>query len=118
MNLKEYVELSGRTNSNLQFPLMNDLHMILGMVTEVCELADVFKKYMAYKKEMDYVNIQEEIGDLMWYIANFCRMNHFDLEKILERNIAKLEARYPEKFFDAEKAKIRDLDAERKILEQ
>lgn len=71
---------------------------------------------MAYNKPIDLVNIQEELGDLCWYLANFCRINNFDLEKILDNNIAKLRARYPEKFTQ-ENAINRNLENERKVLE-
>jgi NTP pyrophosphatase (non-canonical NTP hydrolase) len=95
---------------------MDDLHMVLGMQTEAAEIADVYKKTIAYKKPLDFVNIKEEVGDLMWYVANLCNMNGWDLREILDTNIAKLEARYPEKFTE-EQAINRDLDNERQILE-
>ncbi len=43
--------------------------MILGIQTEIGEISDVIKRKFAYKKEMDIVNLSEEIGDIMWYIA-------------------------------------------------
>ena len=52
----------------------------------------------------------------MWYVANLCNMNGWDLRDILDTNIAKLEARYPEKFTE-DKAINRNLEAEREILE-
>lgn len=116
MELKKYAEEAGKTNAILGNVYLNNYHMLLGMVTETAELADVFKKDLAYGKEIDWINIQEEVGDLMWYVINFCTINGFDLEKILEQNIAKLEARYPEKF-TVEKANNRDLEKERQILE-
>jgi NTP pyrophosphatase (non-canonical NTP hydrolase) len=62
-------------------------------------------------------NVKEEIGDLMWYIGVFCKKNNLNLEEIMETNIKKLAARYPDKF--TQKAAInRNLDAERAILEK
>lgn len=115
MNTQEYSQKAIRTMAKLTKDTDN-LHMILGMVTETGELADVFKKNMAYKKEIDWVNVKEEVGDLMWYIINFCSINGFDLEEIMETNIKKLETRYPEKFTE-ENAINRNLQEERKILE-
>ena len=117
MQLKEYIQESSRTTAKLETPMLDNLHYLSGMVTEVGELFDPFKKNMAYNKSIDYVNVQEELGDLMWYISNFCRINNFSLEDILQKNIDKLKARYPEKFTE-EKANNRDLDKERKILEE
>jgi NTP pyrophosphatase (non-canonical NTP hydrolase) len=117
LDIKTYTEKSSRTCANLPSKQLDNLHMTMGMVTEVGELIDVFKKDLAYDKPFDWVNVKEEVGDLMWYVANFCRINNLDLEEILQINIDKLTTRYPEKF-DVHKANNRDLDAERKILEQ
>jgi NTP pyrophosphatase (non-canonical NTP hydrolase) len=115
--LKEYVEFTEQTCAKLENKQLDNLHMVLGMVTETGELADVFKKNLAYNKEMDWVNIKEEVGDLCFYIASFCRINNLDWEEILETNMKKLKSRYPEKF-SQERAINRNLGAERKILEQ
>ena len=117
MNINDYAEWTGKTCANLVTPLMDDIHMLFGMATEVGELMDVYKKKLAYKKPLDMVNVQEEIGDILFYLASFCRMNGFNLEKILERNVEKLEARYPEKFTEYH-ANNRNLEKEREILEK
>jgi NTP pyrophosphatase (non-canonical NTP hydrolase) len=117
MEIKEYTEKAALTDAPLDSTLMHDLHMSLGMVTESAELADVFKKNIAYGKEIDWVNVQEEIGDLMWYVVNFCRVRGWSLEKILQTNIDKLASRYPNKFTQ-EDAINRNLGKEREILEK
>lgn len=117
MDIKTYILESSRTCADLGSPDLNNIHMMLGMCTEIAELQDVFKKNLAYKKEIDITNVREEIGDLMWYVGNFCRMNNFDLEEILDTNIEKLKVRYPEKFTH-ENAINRDLKKEREILEK
>jgi NTP pyrophosphatase (non-canonical NTP hydrolase) len=114
--LYEYEEWTANTCAQLTTSELDDVHMLFGMMTEVGELVDVFKKNMAYGKEIDWFNVEEEIGDLMFYIASFCRMNDLDLQEIIETNIAKLETRYPEKF-SKEKALNRNLNKERAILE-
>ena len=115
MKIKDYVEWTGNTCAKLENQVLDDVHMIFGMATEVGELMDAYKKNIAYKAELDMVNVQEEIGDIMFYIASFCRMNRLDLDKIIETNVKKLESRYPEKFTEYH-AKNRDLDKERSIL--
>jgi hypothetical protein len=45
-----------------------------------------------------------------------CNIHGWNMEDILDTNIAKLEARYPEKFTE-EAALNRNLEAEREILE-
>jgi 5-formaminoimidazole-4-carboxamide-1-beta-D-ribofuranosyl 5'-monophosphate synthetase len=145
----------------------------MGLITELAEAIDVYKKKIAYKKDIDYVNLQEElIGDVFWYAVNYCRINelalpkmpevlldsqkpsytddeyvnhliefvklsikpkkniaslmikiyilstylNFDFYQSLTNNINKLMVRYPEKF-DTDKAINRDLETERKRLE-
>lgn len=115
MNIKEYQEKAARTCVDLPH-FENELHMILGMVTESAELATVYKNCLAYNKEIDIYNVVEELGDLLWFIVNFCRMNEIDIEEVLDININKLMVRYPEAF-TKEKAINRDLKSERDVLE-
>lgn len=121
MEYAEYQEKAERTlapvEDTLRPGLGQELHMALGMVTEAGEIADAYKKELAYGKKLDDVNIAEEIGDLMWYIANLCKMKGFDFHQICATNIAKLQARYPEKFTEDD-ALNRDLETERSILEE
>jgi NTP pyrophosphatase (non-canonical NTP hydrolase) len=117
MKLNDYAKWTEKTCADLNAHALNDVHMLFGLITEVGELVDPFKKKLAYNKEIDYINVQEEIGDIMYYLASFCRQHDFDLEKILDKNVAKLEARYPNKF-DSDHAINRNLDKEREILER
>lgn len=116
MNLQDYKDKAKRTLSKCENELMDDIHMVSGMITESAEIMDVYKKHIAYGKPLDLVNVKEEIGDLMWYIINMCNLHDWNLEDIMQTNIDKLSSRYPEKFTN-EKAINRDLETERKILE-
>lgn len=170
-SLKEYQELAARTCTDLGNKKLNNLHMKMGLITELAEAIDVYKKKIAYKKDIDYVNLKEElIGDTLFYAVNYCRINNIELPKLKENiqstdgfddidyviwlfelielsikpkkniqniiqtiyiisvyldfdfyqsltnNINKLMVRYPEKF-DTDKAINRDLETERKRLE-
>jgi len=116
MNLQDFKESVIRTMAELDSPWHDNLHMVLGLVTESGELADAFKKELAYHKEIDWTNVKEELGDLLWYVMGMCIVNGWDLEDILQTNSDKLKARYPEKF-DTDFANNRDLKKERKVLE-
>lgn len=94
----------------------NLLHAAIGIVTESGELLDTILKYKYGEKELDVVNIKEELGDVMWYIAILLRDLDIDLYDAMDVNISKLKSRYGDKF-SSEKAINRDLDTERKILE-
>jgi NTP pyrophosphatase (non-canonical NTP hydrolase) len=91
-------------------------HAAFGLVTEAGEILDALKKAKFYGKELDTVNLIEEAGDMMWYLAILSDALDVSFEDIWERNIKKLKVRYPEKFTE-EKAKKRDLPSERKVLE-
>jgi NTP pyrophosphatase (non-canonical NTP hydrolase) len=117
MELNDYAEWTKNTCASLDTHKEDITHMLFGIITETGELTDIFKKSLAYGKEIDWVNVEEEIGDIMFYIASFCRINGLDLENIIKTNVLKLESRYPEKFTEYH-ATNRDLLHERKILEK
>lgn len=119
MDIKTYLKESEKTLSKDFF--VDDkkavlLHSAIGLCTESSEVLDAFKKSLYYGKELDLVNIKEELGDIMWYMAIMMRELDLDMEVILETNINKLRKRYGEKF-DKQKSENRDLKAERKVLE-
>ena len=122
MTADEYQSLCERTESsysvlhNLDGDRDRLMHGAIGVATEAGELLDAIKKHVWYGKPLDWTNIAEECGDLCWYIALICNAGDFSMAEIMERNIAKLRVRYPEKFTE-EAALHRDLDAERKVLE-
>ena len=92
------------------------LHAGIGLATEAGEVLDALKKHVFYGKELDRVNLREEMGDIFWYCAILADQLEVDFAEVMERNITKLKARYGEKFSE-QKATTRDLETERKILE-
>ena len=92
------------------------MHALLGMMSELGELADAIKKHLIYGASLDEVNLIEELGDGDWYRSLFGDALSVSFEEAWTKNIAKLRARYPDKFTE-EKALNRDLEAERKALE-
>jgi len=94
-------------------------HAVLGLAGEVGELASALEKWIHYNQSFDPVNIKEELGDCMWYIALACNALKLDLGQVMEANIRKLQKRYPEKFQESKaKEENRDRDAERVIVAQ
>ena len=92
------------------------LHAGIGLATEAGEFLDALKKHVFYGKDLDTVNLREEMGDIFWYCAIIADQLDVDFSEVMERNIAKLKARYGEKFSE-DKATQRDLNTEREILE-
>lgn len=93
------------------------LHAVLGLTSEVGEFADALKKHLFYGKPLDKINLSEESGDLLWYLALAANVpGMLSIDENMERNIAKLKARYGDKFTE-HLAANRNLDREREILE-
>lgn len=92
------------------------LHAAVGIFTEGGEALEVIKKQLE-TGEFDKVNWGEEIGgDVSWYqaIGHDAAGTNEEVER--QKNIAKLRARYPDKFNHLD-AINRNLTAERAILE-
>jgi len=130
VNNKEYQRLAEITESK-DFDTIRDrmntvrsirlIHSILGLASEVGEIADQLKKSIFYGKDLDVVNLAEELGDVFWYEAlmtNELATTHPEIsfDSIEEINIAKLKKRYGDKFSE-QRAVKRDLVVERRILE-
>lgn len=126
MNPKDYVKGALRTMAPTEpafgritadSKMLQLVHAVFGLATETGELFDQLKRHLFYGKPLDKVNLSEEVGDLMWYVALVCDYLGIDLETIMAQNNAKLRARFPDKFTE-EAALNRDLDNERTIIEQ
>lgn len=72
-------------------------HGIVGAITESAELATLAVG-MLTNKPVDHINLQEELGDLLWYIGIICNYYGFSVDDLMEKNIKKLQKRYPDKF--------------------
>lgn len=92
------------------------IHGIIGKATEAGELLEALATHLHKRESLDLVNLAEEVGDGQWYDAILCRALGVTFESVQFKNIAKLRARFPEKFTE-DKANVRDLDTERAILE-
>lgn len=122
MNPSEYIRSALRTESPYSFMETNGVsprveHAVMGVVTEAGELIAAVKKSKIYGKPLDCVNLVEEAGDVMWYLAILADELGVSFEEIWDKNIAKLRQRYPDKYTD-EHWLNRDTEAERRILER
>lgn len=98
MTFNEYRQLAMRTNSPHSSKDELQLNAILGLCGESGELADVVKKSRFQGHELSLDDISDELGDILWYIAQACEGFGFDMDELAERNIAKLKKRYPQGF--------------------
>ena len=73
------------------------------------EAIDIVKKYLYQGHELNDNHLAKELGDVAWYIAATADALGYDLETILQMNIDKLKARYPDGF-DVERSIHRKKD--------
>ena len=98
MDLKEYqklCKLTAKTDDDWKSEICN---WGLGISGEAGDIASCIKKLVFHKNEAIKEGIKENLGDAMWYAAMICNSMNWDLGEILEDNIKKLKARYPEGF--------------------
>lgn len=74
-----------------------EAHALHGMVAELGEIHGIFQKRFQ-GHEMDDEHLKRELGDLLWFIAEFATARHWLLSDVAETNIEKLRQRYPEGF--------------------
>ncbi len=112
MDLKEYSPLALRTVSSLDTYDLDLCHMALGVAGEAGEVADLIKKSVAYDKTLDTTKLLMEIGDVVFYLNALIHLVDATWSDVLAMNIAKLEARYPDGVFNADRANFRNIEAE------
>ena len=97
MTGNEYQKLASRTINNELSRVSQEKHALHGMVGEIGELHSIYQKlYQGH--DFDEEHAKKEIGDLMWFIAEYCTCHEWELEDIMQMNIDKLKSRYPEGF--------------------
>lgn len=71
---------------------------LIGLNGEAGEAIDLFKKYAFQGHELDREHLAKELGDVAWYLAVSADAIGYTLDEVLEMNICKLRARYPDGF--------------------
>ena len=74
------------------------LNGCLGLSGETGEFNDMVKKWIFHEKDLDINHVKKEIGDVLWYVAILCHSFGWDMTEIMQMNVDKLKARYPEGF--------------------
>ena len=90
MDFKEYQEFAKKDWK----PGCDDITFALGLGGETGEVLDILKKARRDRTVPDMAHLAEEIGDVLWYVANLCTAFGFSLEEVAEKNKQKLIRRY------------------------
>lgn len=99
MTINEYQAAAMRTAQTDKFSA-NDLllNSALGLCGESGEVADLVKKHRFQGHDLDLEHVAKEFGDIAWYLAVGAYAIGYELETILQMNVDKLKARYPDGF--------------------
>jgi NTP pyrophosphatase (non-canonical NTP hydrolase) len=97
MEISEYQEQAKATDQLPSGDPNAFIVPLLGMAGEVGSLLEEYKKYLrdgdAHLLFPDHV--AEELGDILWYLANTATKFDLDLGKIAKDNLAKTQDRWP-----------------------
>lgn len=75
---------------------------VLGLAGETGECCDIVKKYKYQRHPLDKEHLKDELGDVLWYIAETASGLGITLEEVAKFNLKKLRARYHGETWSAE----------------
>jgi NTP pyrophosphatase (non-canonical NTP hydrolase) len=116
-----YLAIIGR-EYNMDFPtdlpLSNEdpMKIVISIIKQTCKLLDMLKKKLYYNKPINDESFKQISTLVMILTQSYMNYYSIDIKGSFNINIAKLKARYGDKF-SSDKAINRDLETERKILE-
>jgi len=117
-----YLSIFGR-EYGIDFPYQeefavskNSMDIVYKIIKNSLKVLDLMKKKLYYNKPIDDSVIKLQIHTIMVNICEYCQYYNIDVERSLETNIAKLKARYGDRF-SSDRAINRNLDVEKKVLE-
>ena len=111
MTINEYQKAAMRTVSGVAGATKDNqlINGVMGLCGESGEFMDLLKKHMFHGHELDKEHMAKELGDIAWYLATTADALGYDLENILQMNVDKLLARYPDGF-SVERSLHRNVD--------
>lgn len=100
MELNEY---QGRANQTDQRPLREDedemalVFPLMGMASEIGSLVNQYKKHVrdGDAHPLFSERVKEELGDVLWYVANLAAKLDLDLDGIADLNLKRISERWP-----------------------
>lgn len=90
MDLDTYQRAAVRTAKSTE-----PVQLVLELVTEAGEVADLHKKARRKGAEPDRDRVKDELGDVLWGVAALAAAHGLTLTEVAAYNVAKLIDRYP-----------------------
>ena len=98
MELNEYQALAQRTSNRALEMKGHLLNGVLGLAGEAGECADLVKKHCYQDARPIRDALIDELGDVLWYVAETAAALDVSLEEVAARNVEKLKKRFPDGF--------------------
>jgi NTP pyrophosphatase (non-canonical NTP hydrolase) len=95
---------------------LSPFEILLKITQKSLKLLDFLKKKLYYNKPINEDLLVQHSQEIISLFISYATTYNVNIENVLDTNIAKLKARYGEKF-SSERAINRNLEAERTILE-
>lgn len=86
------------------------MNALMGLCGESGEAIDLMKKHLYQGHDLDREKLIRELGDIAWYLAEAATGLDIDLSEVLQGNLDKLHARYPQGF-DTKRSQHREGEA-------
>jgi NTP pyrophosphatase (non-canonical NTP hydrolase) len=98
LTLAEYQNLAGRSAGAGGEGDQRLIVSALGLAGEAGEFANLVKKMTAHGHPFKKTALEDELGDVLWYLAEAATAAGLDLGEIANQNVKKLIKRYPDGF--------------------
>jgi NTP pyrophosphatase (non-canonical NTP hydrolase) len=90
-NARRTVNFSNSENEQI-------VNAAMGLCGEAGEFSEIVKKWRFQDHDFDSEKAIKELGDVLWYLDLAASSLGISLGEVAQRNIDKLQARYPERF--------------------
>lgn len=98
MTLEQYMQEVLRTYAGGDGAVHQLTLGVFGLAGESGEVVDSVKKWLYQGHTIDESHLAEELGDVLWYLALMSYAIGYDLQDVIDLNVQKLRARYPDGF--------------------
>jgi NTP pyrophosphatase (non-canonical NTP hydrolase) len=98
LSMNDYQELANRTSGAGKAGERRMIIAALGLAGEAGEFANIVKKLTAHGHDISNTELADELGDVLWYLAEAATACGLTLNEIAHQNVDKLHTRYPNGF--------------------
>lgn len=92
MDFKDYQQQAHKTASYPQDKAMS--YLVSGLGSEAGEVMGKYAKFLRGDKQtLNKKELLDEIGDVLWFVAEICNHLEVDMSEVADNNLKKLKSR-------------------------